>query len=332
LPPAGSAVDDIASTLKQKGMADLKGTGGIFIGSCLLLLLSFLILVVATCLSAMESVADVLAYTGTAFLVFGLVGMTIAGSYPSWVEGESGKPTKSEEDAAYVVKLLPLMPPIVAFWLVYSMQTTLFQLQGEQMNLHTMGTKVSPATLNVFDSVGVMAFTPMADLLIYPAMRSCGIEPNMFRKISIGFVFAAASVGIAGVIEIWRKSTDIADPGTGTDEPENDLSIWWQAPQYLVVAMAEVFVAITTYELFYITLPAHIRSIGQGLNLLTTSLGGLAVLGVSACFRTLMPENLNEGHLEIVFFVVGGIMLLMLPIWAYVGSRFEVPNFAKEEE
>jgi len=229
------------------------------------------------------------------------------------------------------LRLLPLTPPIVIFWLVYGQQTTCFQLQGMQMNLHTMGTTLSAATLNVFDSFGIMLFTPLVDQLVYPAFRKCGREISMFKKIGAGFLFAALSVIVAGIIEIFRRNSGVAYPGNDGDPPMNHLSIWWQAPQYLLVAMAEVLTAITTYELFYVTLPPHLRSIGQGLNLLTTALGSLACLGVAAAFSSQTPDNLNDGHLEFEFFTIGGIALLAIPLWVFVSSYFTVPTFVDDQ-
>jgi len=229
------------------------------------------------------------------------------------------------------LRLLPLTPPIVVFWLVYGQQTTCFQLQGMQMNLHTMGTELSAATLNVFDSFGIMLFTPLVDQIIYPAFRNRGRELSMFKKIGAGFVFAALSVIAAGIVEIYRRDSGVAFLGNHDKPPQNHLTIWWQAPQYLLVALAEVLTAITTYELFYVTLPPHLRSIGQGLNLLTTALGSLACLGVAAAFSSETPDDLNNGHLEIEFFTIGGIALLAVPLWALVSSFYTVPSFSDEQ-
>jgi len=255
--------------------------------------------------TASKPAFEACSFTGLALMMLGLVGLSAAGVKPEWVAVDPMRPSKAEQDAMHVVRrrlhmcsswnvglawraallptpctdpcpdpirsrqlrLLPLTPPIVVFWLVYGQQTTCFQLQGMQMNLHTMGTELSAATLNVFDSFGIMLFTPLVDQIIYPAFRNRGRELSMFKKIGAGFVFAALSVIAAGIVEIYRRDSGVAFPGTHDKPPQNHLTIWWQAPQYLLVALAEVLTAITTYELFYVTLPPHLRSIGQGLNL-----------------------------------------------------------------
>ena len=64
---------------------------------------------------------------------------------------------------------------------------------------------------------------------------------------------------------------------------------------------------------------------------LTTALGSLACLGVAAAFSSETPDDLNNGHLEIEFFTIGGIALLAVPLWALVSSFYTVPSFSDEQ-
>ena len=56
-------------------------------------------------------------------------------------------------------------------------------------------------------------------------------------------------------VEIWRKRTStIQDIGSNCDDvfiPMNSLSIWWQAPQFILIGVAEILISISSYELFY---------------------------------------------------------------------------------
>jgi len=330
-PPAGSAVDELLATFGAASKRNLFGFGGVFLCSMIGLLLSFVILVVDTFVGDGTVAYNVMAYTGLATMILSFGGASLAGSKPEWICVDAERPAKAEQDATHVLRLLPLTPPIVVFWIVYTQQTTLFQSQGMQMDLHMGSTNLSAATLNVFDSVGVMLFTPLCDMLVYPFFRNRGMPLSMFKKVGIGFVFASLSVVCAGIIEIYRKRSGVAYLPTSEDEqPMNHLSIWWQAPQYLLIAAGEVFTAITTYELFYCTLPPHLRSIGQAINLLTTAFGALGVVGLSAAFANLTPANLNNGQLEVEFFAIGGLMLATLPLWIFVSNRFVVPSFGDD--
>ena len=85
----------------------------------------------------------------------------------------------------------------------------------------------------------------------------------------------------------------------------------------------EIFTAITSYELFYSQVPPHMRSVCQSINLLCTSFGALAAAGVDAVLAAWMPPDLNSGHLEYVFLVLGGLMLLNLAVYVPLARGFE---------
>jgi peptide/histidine transporter 3/4 len=117
-----------------------------------------------------------------------------------------------------------------------------FQLQGLQMDLFISGDhQLSPATLNVFDSLAIMILIPVVDRGLYPCLERLGLPLGMLTKIGIGFGFAAASVAVAGVIELERKSMHMLPLGAnatatcggdgGKPLPMSELSIWWQTPQ-----------------------------------------------------------------------------------------------------
>ena len=91
--------------------------------------------------------------------------------------------------------------------------------------------------------------------------------------------------------------------------------------------MGEIFAAITCYELFYAEVPPQMRSVCQSINLLCTAFGALAAAGFNSVCAGWIPDNLNDGHLEVEFFTISALMLLMIPLWFWLAKRFEVPQF-----
>ena len=105
----------------------------------------------------------------------------------------------------YQVRILPLSACIVVFWVIYTQMTSNYQLQGCQMDLNTLGLKLSPASLNVFDSMVIMLLVPLVDGCVYPLLHRFGLEPSMLTKIGLGFAFAMGSVIAAGFVETKRR-------------------------------------------------------------------------------------------------------------------------------
>ena len=75
-----------------------------------------------------------------------------------------------------------------------------------------MGTELSPATLNVFDSVAIMLLIPVVDRILYPSLAACGIRLSMLSKMGIGFGFALLSVLTAGFVERMRRDSPLLPP------------------------------------------------------------------------------------------------------------------------
>jgi len=195
------------------------------------------------------------------------------------------------------------------------------------MDLNTF-IKLSPATLNVFDSVVIMFLIPVVDRVLYPALARCGVQLSMVTKIAIGFSFAGLSVVCAGVTEIARKHSEIIPGALGESpcpggQPMTSFSIWWQTPQYMLIGLGEVFAAITCYELFYSEVPPHMRSVCQSINLLCTAFGSLAAAGFNSIMQGWIPQNLNEGKLENVFFVLAVLMAVNIAAFKLLSANFD---------
>ena len=82
--------------------------------------------------------------------------------------------------------------------------------------------------------------------------------------------------------------------------------------------------AITCYELFYSTVPPHMRSVCQSINLLCTAFGSLAAAGLNSACAAWIPNNLDLGHLDYVFFLLAGLMGVNLLAFCTVCQTFDV--------
>ena len=78
------------------------------------------------------------------------------------------------------------------------------------MDLHVSSApaslKLSPANLNVFDSVVIMALIPLVDRLVYPMLDALGCPLSMLQKVGVGFAFAAGSMFVAAYVEVCEQS------------------------------------------------------------------------------------------------------------------------------
>lgn len=189
---------------------------------------------------------------------------------------------------------------------------------------------LSANLLNLFDTFVILVFVPIFDSFIYPAWeRWTGKPLRPIAKMQAGFIFCVLAMITAALVEIWRKKTStIEGIGSNCDSedvfiPMSRLSIWWQAPQFILVGIAEILISISSYELFYSEVPSNMRSVCQALNLMTTSLGSMLTGGINSIFSTWLPDNLNDGKLELVYFFIASLAFVAYLALRIVSSDFK---------
>ena len=118
------------------------------------------------------------------------------------------------------------------------------------MKLEFQSFTVPPASIFSFDIIWVLVITPIVGQVVYPLLKSCGISFTSLRRIGVGMLFAAASMIVAGLVEIIRRRE--VEEGHffdqvvfGKHRQASNLNVFWQIPQFLIMGCAEVL-AVTT--------------------------------------------------------------------------------------
>eukprot|EP00798_Chlamydomonas_sp_ICE-L_P031614 gene31614-6810_t len=108
---------------------------------------------------------------------------------------------------------------------------------------------------------------------------------------------------------------------------ESPLSIWWQAPQYVLVGMSEVLTSIGLMEFFYDQAPDVMRSCSMALGLLSTALGsylaGALTWLVQIAGQQWLPRDLNKGRLDLFFLFMTVLLLVNTLIFTYIAVHYE---------
>ena len=118
------------------------------------------------------------------------------------------------------------------------------------MRLKFSNFSVPSASLAIFDIIAVLAIIPIMDYIVYPLLQRCGINFTPLRRIGVGFLLAAASMMVAGFVEIkrrglWKEGHVFNQLVNGKNLTASDLNIFWQVPQYTLIGSSEVLASIT---------------------------------------------------------------------------------------
>ncbi|XBI24477.1 hypothetical protein VPH35_049574 [Triticum aestivum] len=247
------------------------------------------------------------------------------------------------EELKSVVRLLPIWASGIVFATVYGQMSTMFVLQGNTLDA-SMGPKfkIPSASLSIFDTLSVIAWVPVYDRILVPAVRSVTGRPRGFtqlQRMGIGLVVSMFAMLAAGVLELVRLRT-IAQRGLYGEHDVVPISIFWQVPQYFIIGAAEVFTFVGQLEFFYDQAPDAMRSMCSALSLTTVALGNyLSTLLVTVVAKLTtrggkqgwIPDNLNVGHLDYFFWLLAALSLLNFAVYLLIASWYTYKKTAGDD-
>ncbi|KAM3197823.1 hypothetical protein ACQJBY_073107 [Aegilops geniculata] len=239
------------------------------------------------------------------------------------------------EELKSVVRLLPIWASGIVFAAVYGQMSTMFVFQGNTLDKR-MGAHFSipSASLSVFDTLSVIAWVPVYDRLLVPAVRSFTGHPRGFtqlQRMGVGLVVSIFSMVAAGVLELIRLRT-VARHGLYGEDDIVPISIFWQVPQYFIIGAAEVFVFVGQLDFFYDQAPDAMRSMCTALSLTAIALGGyVSTLLVTVVAKVttrggkegwIPAKNLNVGHLDYFFWLMTVLSVLNYAIYLPIANWY----------
>ncbi|KAI7901093.1 POT family-domain-containing protein [Cokeromyces recurvatus] len=164
------------------------------------------------------------------------------------------------------------------YWLCYNQMTNNLVSMAATM---ITGNVPNDIMQNI-DPIALIILIPIMDNFLYPLLRRLNIPLRPIARITLGFFFAAASMGYtAGIQAKIYRSPPYYDHPEGR---ENWISAAYLIPSYILIAISEIFASITGMEYAYKKAPQSMKSIVMALYLLTScfaSILGFALVSVA---------------------------------------------------
>ncbi|KAF0717759.1 Aste57867_2112 [Aphanomyces stellatus] len=241
----------------------------------------------------------------------------------------------SVDETKLVVRILPFAALTVMWQCVYDQIDANFQSIAQQSDLRfgdtRDATQLPGAVLGVFDPIAIVILIPVLESVIYPLYKKAtGKDPSPFGKVAAGLVISTATMFYVGVFETVRRNAgNILLPNATNPEPYpildvssglpmNQLAWGWNIPQYILVALCECLINVTAYDVFYAEVPIYLKSTCQAINLFMTSVGSNVTSIFTLLFQQYIPDDLNDGHLEYMFYGVGAVSVVNLLVYLVV--------------
>ncbi|CAG8647654.1 18671_t:CDS:2 [Dentiscutata erythropus] len=133
--------------------------------------------------------------------------------------------------------------------------------------------------MNNLDPIVLIIFTPLANYVLYPLLRRCGISIRPIAKIFIGFMLVSLAMIYAAILQYFIYNTSPCYNQTlclVNDVPTpNNINVWWQAPAYVFIGLSEVFAVITGLNYAYSKAPEALKSSVTAIFLSTSAFGSI---------------------------------------------------------
>ncbi|KAL1955894.1 hypothetical protein VTO42DRAFT_7967 [Malbranchea cinnamomea] len=183
--------------------------------------------------------------------------------------------------ALVACKVFTFMP---IFWVIYGQFSSNFVSQAAQMAGHGIPNNL----MQNFDPISIIVVLPILDRIVYPFLRKRRILFLPITRITVGFFISSLAMMYAAIVQhmIYTSGPCYEHPLCPASEVDgvlqgNDVHIAIQAPAYMFIGIAEVFLSVTSLEYAYMKAPEQLKSFVQSLYLLTNAIGSAIGMALS---------------------------------------------------
>lgn len=136
-----------------------------------------------------------------------------------WLDyAEEKHGTKLVEDIKSTLKVLVLYIPLPVFWALFDQQGSGWTFQARRMDGDIGFYTILPDQMQVVNPLLILAFIPLFQYCIYPALNKCHVLKTPLQRIVTGGVLAAVAFLISACISLALESTYPVLPSEGNGQ------------------------------------------------------------------------------------------------------------------
>lgn len=238
------------------------------------------------------------------------------------------------EEVKLLVNMIPIWLTSLPFGVCVAQTATFFIKQSTTLNRTiTRDFTIPPASVYALAAIGLIVSVSIYDKLLVPFLRRVtgnvrGID--ILQRIGLGMIFSVLTMIVAALVE--RKRLDIVE----ADPLKNSLSmsVFWLAPQYIIMAIGDCFTLVGLQEYFYDQVPDSMRSLGiafylsviGGSSFLSSFLISLVDRVTERGGKSWFGNDLNSSRLDYFYWLLAGITAVDICVYALVARRYTYKN------
>ncbi|KAL3623101.1 hypothetical protein CASFOL_031917 [Castilleja foliolosa] len=239
------------------------------------------------------------------------------------------------EEVKLIVNMIPIWLTTLPFGICVAQSNTFFIKQSTTLDRKiTSDFTIPPASIAALSAFGLISWIAIYDKVLVPCLRRItGNERgiNLLPRIGVGMIFSVITMIVAALVE--KKRLDFAERNLSSAS----MSVFWLAPQFLIIAIADTFTLVGLQEYFYDQVPDSMRSLGIAFYLSviggSSFLSSLLIILVDRVTekngKSWFGKDLNNSRLDYFYWLLAGITGLNLFVYAYVARKYSYKSVKK---
>ncbi|KAM7266020.1 hypothetical protein ACFE04_003703 [Oxalis oulophora] len=238
------------------------------------------------------------------------------------------------EELKLIVNMIPIWLATLPFGMCVAQTTTFFIKQGTTLN-RKLGNNflIPPPSVFALSAIAMIVCVTIYQKTIVPVLRRVtGNERGLsiLQRIGFGMTFSIATMVVAALVERKRLNVVAKNPESGS----LSMSIFWIAPQFIIIGAGDAFTLVGLQEYFYDQVPDSMRSLGIAFYLSVIGAGNF----LSSILITLIDhvtekggkswfgKDLNSSRLDNFYWLLAVIATANMFVYVFLARRYSYKN------
>lgn len=233
-----------------------------------------------------------------------------------------------------LLNMIPIWLAALPFGISVAQTSTFFIKQATTLNREiTHSFQVPPASIYSLTAIGMIISVTFYDRILVPVLRNMTGNERGFKilqRIGIGMAFPIVTMVVAALVEKKRLTLVEKDPVNGS----NSMSVFWLAPQFLIIGFGDGFTIVGLQEYFYDQVPDSMRSLGIAFylsvigfaNFLSSLLITVVDRVTEKAGKSWLGKDLNSSRLDNFYWLLAAIAAVDLCVYVILARRYSYKN------
>ncbi|XP_041993424.1 protein NRT1/ PTR FAMILY 2.7-like isoform X1 [Salvia splendens] len=228
------------------------------------------------------------------------------------------------EDLKRLIKIVPIWISGLILCIPIAVLMSFMIIQGKTMdNRLNSHFKIPVASIHLCSLIGTCVTIPLLDRLVFPlwVKLAPARPPTHLQRIGIGHIITIVSNIVAALVEAKRLRE-----ARSRDLRVVPMSLLWLAPQLAIVGVSEGFHFAGQVAFCYQEFPASFKTTATAVVALTVAGGYYSsnlVIDIVQSATEWLPNNINNGRLDNVYWLCSGIGALNLVFYLVCASSYK---------